>query len=176
MAYTTPGTAVAGNVLTAAFWNSNVRDNLSDHEIYIAPFRSAQSTFTPALIQNAAVAKTVNRAAWTKIGYLVFGLVTMTITATGSAGSPIFSSLPTTSGNTISASGSGADAIGAFTYIASGGARYSGTANWDSNNTRVFFSATGATGFGALGSSPSFAMASTDILTFTFQYYTSSLT
>lgn len=32
MAYTAPGTAVAGDVLTAAFWNSNVRDNISDHE------------------------------------------------------------------------------------------------------------------------------------------------
>jgi hypothetical protein len=28
MAWTTPGTAVAGDVLTAAFWNSNVRDNM----------------------------------------------------------------------------------------------------------------------------------------------------
>ena len=27
MAWTTPGTATAGEVLTAAFWNSNVRDN-----------------------------------------------------------------------------------------------------------------------------------------------------
>ena len=68
------------------------------------------------------------------------------------------------------------DAIGAFTYVASGGARYSGSANWDSNNGRVFFTSTGATGFGALGSSPSFAMANGDIFSFTFQYYTSSLT
>lgn len=30
MAWTTPGTAVAGDVLTAAFWNSNVRDNLNN--------------------------------------------------------------------------------------------------------------------------------------------------
>jgi len=29
MAWTTPGTATAGEVLTAAFWNTNVRDNLS---------------------------------------------------------------------------------------------------------------------------------------------------
>jgi len=28
MPWTTPGTAVAGDVLTAAFWNSNVRDNM----------------------------------------------------------------------------------------------------------------------------------------------------
>jgi hypothetical protein len=30
MAFTTPGTAVAGEVLTAAFWNEQVRDNISD--------------------------------------------------------------------------------------------------------------------------------------------------
>ena len=29
MAWTTPGTATAGEVLTAAFWNQNVRDNLN---------------------------------------------------------------------------------------------------------------------------------------------------
>jgi hypothetical protein len=29
MAWTTPGTATAGEVLTAAFWNTNVRDNSS---------------------------------------------------------------------------------------------------------------------------------------------------
>jgi hypothetical protein len=29
MAFTTPGTAVAGEVLTAAFWNTQVRDNLA---------------------------------------------------------------------------------------------------------------------------------------------------
>jgi len=30
MAWTTPGTATAGEVLTAAFWNTQVRDNLND--------------------------------------------------------------------------------------------------------------------------------------------------
>jgi hypothetical protein len=29
MAWTTPGTAVAGDVLTAAFWNTQVRDNMN---------------------------------------------------------------------------------------------------------------------------------------------------
>jgi hypothetical protein len=29
MAFTTPGTAVAGSVLTSAFWNTNVRDNIA---------------------------------------------------------------------------------------------------------------------------------------------------
>ena len=30
MAWTTPGTATAGSVLTAAFWNTNVRDNTNE--------------------------------------------------------------------------------------------------------------------------------------------------
>jgi len=34
MAFTTPGTAVAGEVLTAAFWNEQVRDNTSDLRSY----------------------------------------------------------------------------------------------------------------------------------------------
>jgi len=36
MAYTAPGTAVAGDVLTAAFWNQQVRDNIT--ELAGAPF------------------------------------------------------------------------------------------------------------------------------------------
>jgi len=34
MAFTTPGTAVAGSVLTSAFWNTNVRDNTNDLRSY----------------------------------------------------------------------------------------------------------------------------------------------
>lgn len=34
MAWTTPGTAVAGTVLTAAFWNTQVRDNTTDLRSY----------------------------------------------------------------------------------------------------------------------------------------------
>ena len=35
MPWTTPGTATAGEVLTASFWNTQVRDNLNDHETRI---------------------------------------------------------------------------------------------------------------------------------------------
>jgi hypothetical protein len=45
MAWTTPGTAVANNGLTAAFWNSNVRDN----SLELAPFFAAWTTWTPSL-------------------------------------------------------------------------------------------------------------------------------
>jgi hypothetical protein len=46
MAYTAPGTAVAGDVLTAAFWNSNVRDNITE---------LAGAPFARNLIQNGAM-------------------------------------------------------------------------------------------------------------------------
>jgi hypothetical protein len=42
MAWTTPGTAVAGDVLTAAFWNSNVRDNMNAIGTW--------TTWTPTLV------------------------------------------------------------------------------------------------------------------------------
>jgi hypothetical protein len=45
MAWTTPGTATAGEVLTAAFWNENVRDNSNE----FASFFTAWTSFTPAL-------------------------------------------------------------------------------------------------------------------------------
>ena len=46
MAWTTPGTATAGEVLTAAFWNTNVRDNLNDHETRIAAAPQTIQTIT----------------------------------------------------------------------------------------------------------------------------------
>jgi hypothetical protein len=42
MAWTTPGTAVAGDVLTASLWNTNVRDNLNS----VGAILVATSTFT----------------------------------------------------------------------------------------------------------------------------------
>lgn len=168
MAWTTPSTVVAGQTLSAAFWNEQVRDQFTE----LDGFFTAQATWTPSLDQNGARTKTVNRAAYTKIGQFLFGLVTMTITQAGSAGNAIFTDLPTGTTNRPSASGAGSDTIGTFLYIASGGQRYSGSALWDSNNGRVYFISTGATGFGALGSSPSFATANGDILSYNFFYWT----
>jgi hypothetical protein len=168
MAWTTPGTATAGEVLTASFWNTQVRDNMIELD---GPFTS-QSTWTPTLDQNGARTKTVNRAAYTKIGNFLFGLVTMSITQTGSAGNAISSDLPSGTDNRPSASGSGLDNIGVFTYFTASGTRYSGSVVWDSNNVKLIFMSTGATGFGALGSSPSFATANGDVITYNFFYWT----
>jgi hypothetical protein len=49
MAWTTPGTATAGEVLTAAFWNTNVRDNsnaLSRGVIAVATRTTSQGSIT----------------------------------------------------------------------------------------------------------------------------------
>jgi hypothetical protein len=52
MAFTTPGTAVAGEVLTAAFWNTNVRDNIAQlatgYTLSETVYFTASGTFTKA--------------------------------------------------------------------------------------------------------------------------------
>ena len=61
MAWTTPGTAVAGEVLTAAFWNEQVRDNLD-------AIRAAQVN----VVQGTATANTtVNNNVFADIGLSV---------------------------------------------------------------------------------------------------------
>jgi len=45
MAFTTPGTAVAGSVLTAAFWNEQVRDNMLE----VAPLMTAWIDFSSSV-------------------------------------------------------------------------------------------------------------------------------
>jgi hypothetical protein len=48
MAWTTPGTVTAGDVLTAALWNANVRDNMNTTYNYgnVAYFRDEQTSGT----------------------------------------------------------------------------------------------------------------------------------
>jgi hypothetical protein len=67
MAWTTPGTATAGEVLTAAFWNANVRDN----SLELAPFFSAWTSYTPSWT-NLTVGNAVVTAKYFQIGKTVF--------------------------------------------------------------------------------------------------------
>jgi hypothetical protein len=98
MAWTTPGTAVAGDVLTAAFWNSNVRDNLNDVDTYVDPIRDGFLNYTPTLVQAATVTKSVTYARYLKINKLVFVNFEMVAQAgtAGTAGNAITISLPAT--------------------------------------------------------------------------------
>ena len=58
MAWTTPGTATAGEVLTAAFWNTNVRDNttaVKEAAFYIATAtRTTDYSISTNLLASAA--------------------------------------------------------------------------------------------------------------------------
>jgi hypothetical protein len=98
MAWTTPGTATAGSVLTASFWNTQVRDNLNDIDTYVDPIRDGFIDYTPALVQSTTVTKTVTYARYLKINKLVFVNFQFIVTAgtAGTAGNRITVALPAT--------------------------------------------------------------------------------
>ena len=81
MAWTTPGTATAGEVLTAAFWNANVRDNLNE----LSDLGEGWTSYTPAL--TGMTGATINFAKYKSAGKMVILTVAITMgTVTGSLG------------------------------------------------------------------------------------------
>ena len=93
MAWTTPGTAVAGAVLEADFWNSNVRDNLNE----IAPFFAAWTSYTPTITAASGTPTTVSATCrYLKIGRLVLFSTQVTVTTVGTAAGNMQVALPFT--------------------------------------------------------------------------------
>jgi hypothetical protein len=90
MAWTTPSTVVAGQTLSAAFWNEQVRDNLNELS---EPFATA-STWSPVVDQNGTVSSTTDHASYIKIGRLVMAWCYVTVTGTGSANNVASVTLP----------------------------------------------------------------------------------
>jgi hypothetical protein len=74
MAFTTPGTAVAGSVLTSAFWNTNVRENTN-------AIRAAQVNVNQTVVTSASTSGSLASAATEAFPGLS---VTITPTATTS--------------------------------------------------------------------------------------------
>ena len=90
MAWTTPGTATAGEVLTAAFWNTNVRDN----SVELAPLALAWTDFTPQLRQGSTnIASTRTFAKYLTVGKTLWAIARVVSTGTGTSG-PVKLSLP----------------------------------------------------------------------------------
>lgn len=56
MAWTTPGTATAGDVLTAAYWNVNVRDNMNALNSVVTNVQSTTVTAITASTTSASLA------------------------------------------------------------------------------------------------------------------------
>lgn len=92
MAWTTPGTAVAGDVLTAAFWNAQVRDQMTE----VAPIMNAWTTFTPTVAQGGTtnIAKTVTYSKYVRVGKFVFWQFRLDMTGAGTAANAVTISLP----------------------------------------------------------------------------------
>ena len=91
MAWTTPGTATAGEVLTAAFWNANVRDNLNE----LAPLFAAATSWTPTMSNTWANGNATATGKYYKVGRLVNFWAQITIGSTTTKGaSALFLSLP----------------------------------------------------------------------------------
>lgn len=115
---TTPGTAVAGTTLTAAFWNAEVRDALTN-------LQSAWTSYTPAL-----TASTTNPTlgtgssvggAYHQFGKTVFGTANVTFGTSGVVvGSGRYAiSLPVAASTTFVVVGEGfyTDASGPTTFL-----------------------------------------------------------
>ena len=93
---TTPATWVAGDVLTAAQLNAQLRDALLG-AFPLGPPDVAWTAYTPTISQGATnnIAKT-GGAAYTRVGRLVTVKMDLTLTGAGTAAQPVRVSLPIT--------------------------------------------------------------------------------
>jgi hypothetical protein len=147
-------------VLTAAFWNANVRDN----SLELAPLALAWTTFSPTLAQNGTRTSTSN-SRYLQVGKLVIVQVLLTITQAGSAGNGItLSGLPTAREQNCLTGHS-------WLYSDTGTGRYVGTTLANSTSAIEFAVAnSGAVAF--LGINPNIATANTDALFVNLTYET----
>lgn len=90
MAWTTPGTATAGSVLTAAFLNTNLRDNM----IELAPFAAAWTTYAPTW-SGITVGNGVTDAKYVKVGKHVSFYAKFTLGSTSAVTGQITVTVPT---------------------------------------------------------------------------------
>ena len=153
MAFVTPTDVATGEVLTASRYNQDVAENMTQ----LAPFFAAWTSYTPTLTQSVAVTKTVTYAKYVQIGNFVWVQVSLTATGAGTGNNAITVTLPSTASSAAGVSGA------AFVLDANVNS-YVGTARGLTTTTVAFFQGLG--GGTAIGQSPNFALASTDIVQF----------
>lgn len=121
MAYpATPKTWVAGDVLTAAQLNAELRDALLGAFPLGAP-DGAWTSWTPTLTQSGAVTKTVTYARYTRIGRTIMFALDLSATGAGVAANAVTVTLPVTAAASAVQLGTG------VIYDVSAGILYSGT-------------------------------------------------
>ena len=139
------GGQVAGGVLTAATMNS---------------IGAAWVDYTPTLTQGVTVTKTIQSAKYCQIQKLVIVNVALNVTSAGTNNVGIYVGLPINLLSTDGCYGSG------FVYDQNLNALYHSAVNGASSNTIQFLYGTGS----PVGSNPTFALASGDIIRFTIAY------
>jgi hypothetical protein len=157
MAWTSPRTWVAAEVVTAALLNTHVRDNLK-------AIGDAWTAWTPAYT-NITIGNAAVTARYMQAGKLVHASYFMTVGSTTSfaAGNLLFSP-PTTmlaGANQVIGSGVGIDV--------SGGPAYRGTVALVTTSTRIVFVADGGT---FISNTSPWTWATGDIITWTITYET----
>ena len=145
-----------GDILTADEMNA-IGGNLDE----LAPFFAAWTSYTPTLTQSGAVTKTVTYAKYVQIGNFVWVQVFLTATGAGTAANAITVTLPVAAIAHQGVSGA------AFVLDANVNS-YVGTARGLTTTTVAFFQGLG--GGTAIGQSPNFALANTDIVQFSVFY------
>ena len=92
MAWTTPGTATAGEVLTAAFWNTNVRDNLNEQ----FPIGATVTNFVPTLSGGWLLGNATYTAKYWQVGKMVSFFLLLTVGSTTTKGTSLYVAAPVT--------------------------------------------------------------------------------
>lgn len=161
MAYpATPKTWVAGDVLTAAQLNAELRDAL----LGAFPLGvGAWTSYTPTLTQSGAVTKTVTYAKYQRVGRLIHATWSLAVTGTGTGVNVVTVSLPVTAAAAVTA-GSG------FIFDSSASLHYGGIAVLNTTTTCQLLSTSTDTTVFLGGAVFTAALAAGDVVTGSVTY------
>lgn len=150
---TTPRTWLAGETVTAALMNAEVRDALTG-------IQSAWTSYMPLLTQDVPRGVTVNYAKFIQVGKTISGNLRMTATGTGAAGFAIKATAPQAAVTDPLTVGTFHYLIAATTVRRSGSCYQSGGQFFCliDNNTNFF------------GNAPSYSIGVGDVLMMDFHY------
>ena len=160
MAWTSPRTWIAGEVLSAALLNTHLRDNLS----MLSTLMAARTTFAPSLAQSASLTTSTLTAEYTQVNKEVIGQVFAVFSSAGSAAAQVTANLPVSPRRNSSPF-----TVGKFTfYDVSATTYYSGSVAFLASGSTVRFITNAAVD--TFGIAPGVTVASGDILAFEFSY------
>jgi hypothetical protein len=113
MAWSTPATATTGQIVTAAFWNQEVRDNIS----FILPDEDTADSWLPSLTATSANPAASGAGRQYQIGALMHVWQTWTVTGGDGGAGFWYVTLPVASvGLSVSASEGAGTAVGSWSF------------------------------------------------------------